>query len=115
MRQLKKLRWVMVAAIGVGTLPHLSFAADKSLEDRVSVLAKKVEQSDKAQSMQQQSVSDRVGAIEKEVKDSEKTIPTSASAASRLNLPALVAPVLIVSDLTSDCDDVWVAAQYCYL
>jgi Putative beta-barrel porin-2, OmpL-like. bbp2 len=68
----KKLDWLLAVALSMGMLPRLVGAADKSLEDRVRALEKKVDQ--QRQSGEPQSVQQRIDAIEKEVKDSEKSI-----------------------------------------
>jgi len=68
----------MLAVCAAGALPRLTFAADKSadksLEDRVRVLEKKLDQTQKEEATGQTGIRERIEAMEKEVKDTRQSI-----------------------------------------
>jgi len=78
MRVRKRFGWVTAAVFAAGMLPAaVATGADKSLEDRVRALEKKVnqeQQEQKEQAGEKQSMSQRLDAIEKEVKEEGKSI-----------------------------------------
>ncbi|MFQ5667973.1 MAG: outer membrane beta-barrel protein [Candidatus Binatia bacterium] len=69
-----QLERIIAVVLVAGVLGHAALAADKSLEERVRALEKKMERTEKAESAEQRSVAERIEAIEHEVKASERSI-----------------------------------------
>ncbi len=77
MRGVKRLGWVMLAALTLGAQPHAAPAADKTdkaLEERVRALEKRLDQQQKGDAAEKKTVSQRIEAIEQEVKASQKSV-----------------------------------------
>ena len=77
MRGVKRLGWVTLTLMTAAAFPCTGRAADKadkSLEDRVRALERKLDQEQQGTATEQKTVTDRINAIEKEVKDNEKTL-----------------------------------------
>jgi hypothetical protein len=64
----------MLAALALGAPPGAARAADKSLEERVRVIEKKMEQTERSTSSEQKSVRQRIEAIEQEVKAAQQSV-----------------------------------------
>ena len=71
MRGVKRLGWVTLTLMTAAAFPCTGRAADKadkSLEDRVRALERKLDQEQQGTATEQKTVTDRINAIEKEVK-----------------------------------------------
>ena len=77
MRKMQRVGGVVVGMLAAALPIRAALAAEaanKSLEDRVRVLERKLDQEQQGDATTKKTVTDRIDTIEKEVKDNEKTL-----------------------------------------